>query len=542
MASVALLLLAPAAARAQTVRICAIQGPGAIPPMLGSRVSASGVVTADFQSSAGGFYMQEPGCDADAATSDGIFVSAPGRTAPLTVGNRVTVTGRVTNDAGLTALVLESLSDGGPYAGTLEAVRLSPPVDAVAAAAYLEAYEGMLVSLPLSRVVAATDHAGASYVMPDSSGVTRLFRGESDGRKLGLAVPGGWLMVSQGDRVSDVTGVLKEASGQFEVDIPPARTMTVERSGAVPPDAGSAAASLTVATLNLQGLFDTVDDPGKDDEVPAPADYASGLDRRANSIGRYLGRPDVIGVQEAEKIEVLQDLAALPSLIATGYRAVLVEGIDPRGLDVGLLYNSGRVRLRASEARPVCSALRPPSGPAVSCALSGGGSGFLLFTRPPLVARLEATDNGERLTVVVNHFADPSADPAADDQLRVAQADAVRALVDELKAAEPDVPVVVLGDFNAVEDSVPLQHLTAGGRLVNPIARSGSDRPYTHTVRGLCENVDHVLVDATLAPRVAEAKALHVNVDFGDPGPGAAPQASPRASDHDPVRVVLARR
>jgi predicted extracellular nuclease len=51
--------------------------------------------------------------------------------------------------------------------------------------------------------------------------------------------------------------------------------------------------------------------------------------------------------------------------------------------------------------------------------------------------------------------------------------------------------------------------------------------------------MDHVLVDGTLAARVLDCAPLHINVDFGDPGPGAALEASLRASDHDPVRVTL---
>src|SRR6185295_8652999 len=157
----------------------------------------------------------------------------------------------------------------------------------------------------------------------------------------------------------------------------------------------------------------TVADPGKDDDVVAPESYAASLARRAASIARYVGLPDVLGVQEVEKAEVLQDLAAQPALLPARYREVLVEGPDPRGLDVGLLYNSQRFWLRSAEARP---------GP--------------LFERPPLVVRLEALDNRERLTVVVNHFKAASSDPAADQQVHVAQADAVRALVDEMKGAE----------------------------------------------------------------------------------------------------------
>ncbi|HEY2946568.1 MAG TPA: endonuclease/exonuclease/phosphatase family protein [Vicinamibacteria bacterium] len=514
------LLLAPRPALAQTVHICAIQGSSFIPPMLGARVSASGVVTADFPARPGGFFMQEPGCDGDATTSDGIFVSTASRPSAVTVGHRVTVTGRVTDDRGLTALELESLSDNGPYAGSLEAVRLSPPSDPAAAAIYLEAYEGMLVSLPPSRVIAATDHLGDAYVMPDSSGVTRLYRGDADGRKLGLAAPASWLMLSQGDVVTDVAGVLAEVFGQYKLYVPPTRSLTVERSGLRPPESAALSSStLSVATYDLQGLFDAVDDPGKDDEVPTPDQYAAGLARRAASIARYLGLPDVIGVQEAEKIEVLQDLAAQPALLPAGYRAVLVEGSDPQGLDVGLLYNSQRLWLRSSEARPGAT-----------------------FTRPPLVARLEALDNHERLTVIVNHFRSPTGDPAADEQVRVAQADAVRALADELKAAEPDVPLIVLGNLNAFEDSAPLQRLAAGGRLVQPMTLAAGERTYTYASQGLCEIVDHILVDAVLAPRVVQLRPQHVNVDFGDAGPGGSPEASPRASDHDPVHLLLARR
>jgi predicted extracellular nuclease len=165
----------------------------------------------------------------------------------------------------------------------------------------------------------------------------------------------------------------------------------------------------------------------------------------------------------------------------------------------------------------------------------------MLFSRPPLVVRLEALDNHERLTVVVNHFKSQSSDTTADDRLRLTQADFVRAAVDELKGAEADVPVIVLGDFNDFEDSLPLQHLAAGGRLVNLLVRPAGERPYTYVFQGLCQTLDHILIDPALVPRVVELRPLHVNVDFGDAGPGASPEASPRASDHDPVLLLLSR-
>jgi predicted extracellular nuclease len=101
--------------------------------------------------------------------------------------------------------------------------------------------------------------------------------------------------------------------------------------------------------------------------------------------------------------------------------------------------------------------------------------------------------------------------------------------------------VIVLGNLNAFEDSATVQHLAAGGRLVQPLTLAGGERTYTHAAQGLCEIVDHILVDASLAPRVVQLKPQHVNVDFGDAGPSAPPEASPRASDHDPVLLLLSR-
>jgi predicted extracellular nuclease len=483
--------------------------------------------------------MQEPACDGDAATSDGIFVWTGSRRPGLIVGHRATVTGRVSNDYGFTALVLESVTDGGAFAGGLEAVRLSPPADPVAAAAYLEAHEGMLVSLPRSRVVAATNHFGEAFLMPDASGVARLYRGGDDGRKLGLAVPGSWLALDHGDRVVDASGPLAYTFGQFKLLLRPGRNVTVERQGTAPAAAPpSSASTLTVASYNLENLFDAVDDPGKEDDVVAPERYAADLARRASSIGRLLGAPDVVGVQEVEKLEVLQDLAAQPELVPYSYQAVLVEGADGRGIDVGVLYRADRLFLRSAESRPACTALKPES-PTVGCVLAGGAAGYLLFGRPPLVARFTTANGGESLTVIVNHFKSQGGDDALGAATRLAMADHVNALVAELKAAEPDVPVLVLGDLNDFEDSATLGRLTGTGRLANLSAANGRDTGYTYTFQGLSQTLDHILADPSLAGRVIDAKPVHINVDFGAPAPGS---AGLRVSDHDPVLITIRKR
>lgn len=540
MCSVALVSVA-GGVHAQTLRICQIQGTTVTPSSLGARVTTTGIVTADFMAtSLGGFFIQDPSCDSDPATSDGIWVQGAKQSPGPAVGNRVTVSGRVADDFGLTSLVLESLNDGGPYAGGVEAVRLNPPSDPTSAAAYLEAHEGMLVSLPLSRVIAATNHFGEAYLMPDASAVTRLYRNDQDGRKLGLASPAGWLSLNHGDRVSDASGPLTYTFGEFKVLVRPERAPSVDRASLTP--AQVAPAPLTVATYNLENLFDPVDDPGKDDAAvtPSPTQYPVDLERRATSIGRYLGAPDILGVQEVEKIEVLQDLLAQPELVPFAYRAVLVEGADGRGIDVGLLYRSDRVSLRSAEARPVCSDLPATETQGAPCMLPGGTQGALLFARPPLVVKLETIAPApERLTVVVNHFKAQDGQDSTDERVRQAMAAHVLAIADELRANEPDTSLIVMGDLNDFEDSPTLLTLTGGGRLVNPMSLGAAERPYTYIFQGLSQTLDHILVDTALAPRVLECAPVHINVDFGDAGPDAPLAASPRTSDHDPVRLTL---
>lgn len=485
----AVLVLGSGVAGAQTTRICAVQGSGAVPPGLGARVTVSGVVTVAFRST-GGFFLQEPSCDGDPATSDALFVDARTLAAWPAAGDRATVTGRVANELGLTSVVAESASADGRYAGSVEAVRTSPPADPVAAAAYLESQEGMLVALGPSRVVGATDATGTAYVVPEASGVTRLYRGDADGQKLGIASPEAWLRANQGDVASDVSGPLVETAAGFAVWVRTSRP-PVLAPGRAPAVAAAPAppGTLSIATYDLGA--------------------AGSLAARAQSIATALAAPDVLAVQGVLSQETLADLAADPALIAYGYRAVAADGSDPDGRRVGLLYRADRVSLRAFETRP---------GP--------GGR------RAPLVAHLQ-TAPGERLVLVGCDFlAMPGAVDAA--AARMGLADHVRALADELRLAEPDARLVVLGDLDDGEASAPVLRLLAGGLLSDLHGRLPAERPYTVVAQGVSAASDYVLVDAALAARLVELRAVHVNADWGRASPGAE-ASSPRVADHDPL-------
>lgn len=519
-AGVALAFLAGAGASAQS--ICEVQGAGEASAFVGRNVTLSGVVTFDASDAAGpAFVVQDPVCDADPATSDAILVRGPGA---ATVGHRVVVTGVVTEEAGATTLMLQVVRDEGRFSGSLELVTLDLPADPDAARTYLEAREWMLGTLRESLVIGATDGSGEAFVVPADAGIGRLYRDDTDGRRLGVAASGGWLGMAHGDRVTSAVGVVTPVGERHALRLTPGGAAQVAPSGAAPSAAGADPGQLSIASYAFDRLYDASDDPSRDDQVPDPESYARALARAAHSISTLLAAPDLVGVQEVESEAVLADLAATPEAAAAGYQALSLDGPAADGLDVGLLYRPERVVVLAAESRQGCTPLGSGLG---ECPTSGGS---LLYARPPLVARLQTLD-GERLAAVVVDFTGPAG--SVDPALRLAMAEHVAAIANAERAAGS--AVVVLGSLDDTAQSSTLEALLGSGGLVQ-LQPAGD---YTHVPAGLSEQVDFVLVDAGLAGRATSVGAVHVNVDFPTPAPGS-PDGH-RASDHDPVLLRLSR-
>ena len=146
--SLMLFALLPALGHAQP--ICMIQGAGGTSPYEGQQVSTEGVVTAVFQGSGtlSGYTIEQPGCDANVNTSNGIFVYAP-NAGGISIGQRVAVTGTVLEFNGLTEITNATYSVLGN--GTVAPTELNLPA---ANNTQWERYEGMLLRFPGTLVVA----------------------------------------------------------------------------------------------------------------------------------------------------------------------------------------------------------------------------------------------------------------------------------------------------------------------------------------------------------------------------------------------------
>ncbi|WP_242345348.1 endonuclease/exonuclease/phosphatase family protein [Anaeromyxobacter terrae] len=254
-------------------------------------------------------------------------------------------------------------------------------------------------------------------------------------------------------------------------------------------------AALRIATWNVHDLFDAEDrllPPGAEDEVPSPAAVEAKLGALAAVLVRI--DADVVLLQEVENLPLLEALAA-----RAGYAdARLVEGNDPRGIDVAVLS-------------------RPAIARYVSHAGERDAAGRLLWPRDCVEVHLAA--GGRRLAMVVSHLSSRLSD---DGTRRAAQATRMREIADALAVADPDAVVLAGGDLNDPPSAPALAPLSADGAYVDPLPPGVT----TWSTGAGAERLDALLVARADAGAVVRAEVEHGSY-------------IERASDHQPIVLDL---
>ncbi|MHB0972142.1 MAG: hypothetical protein ACYC7A_20895 [Thermoanaerobaculia bacterium] len=601
---VLLAVLTAATAVAQsTVAIHDIQGSGTTSPLAGQTVTTTGVVTGV---KSNGFFLQAPDASADAnpATSEGIFVftsSVPS----VARGNRVNVTGRVTEYVPSADPRSPSLTEisGSPTVTVLaESVSLPAPVVLTAAQLpasggpnVLEHLEGMRVHVdqllaiaPTGGFVEETTAKGTTngVLWGVIAGVKRPMRepgidvldalpsgspccvprfdGNPERLRIESAAQSGApaLEVNTGATLRNVFGILDYAYRTWTIAVDVATTPRVSANYGAAPLAPAAADEISIATMNLQRLYDTRDTRNLDEPIVSAEGYARRIGKIARAIVEFLDAPDIIAVQEAEDLYVLQDIAARVSTLTTGsetYTAALVEGRDPSGIDVGFLVNTRTTQITASVQEAWgATYISPRTGRAET-----------LHDRPPFRIEVEhtaASGKSYDLTLVTVHPRSLSGIATADDGLvvrakRKAQAEGIATLLTSLQNARPAARIIVLGDFNAFEFSdgwVDLTGVIVGypadaSSVVMPTDPAATVDPelailtralpetarYTYVYRGTAQAFDHVLVSRNLMPHFRSYRIGHFNADFPETLRNDAARVE-RFSDHDVPLLRLA--
>jgi predicted extracellular nuclease len=582
-----------------------IQGPGNISPHAGETVMTTGIVTGLKMN---GFFIQTPDAevDADPNTSEGVFVftsSAPPTAAA--VGNLVTVTGKVqefvpaadsfspstTEIAGSPSVTLISVANPLPVPITLTASDTQP----LGGLFQLEKYEGMRVHIDALTVVGPT--GGSINETNASSTSDGVFYGVISGiprpfREAGVELPdplpaGAPATVPRWDGNPERVRVDSDAQpGATKIDVTSFATVTNLtgpldygfRAYTVLPDPGTPPAvtgniaaipvlepnahEFTIASFNMERFFDTVDDPGLDDVALTAAALAKRLAKASLAIRNVLRTPDIIGVEEMENLTTLQAIASQVGSDANAagqidpqYQAILLEGNDIGGIDVGFLIKKDRVIF--DDYGQIGK----------DTTFTFGSSTTPLNDRPSLWVHATVLVQGAAplpITVIVNHLRSLSGidDPADGARVRAkrhAQAEELAGYVQALQTANPLERIVLLGDFNAFQvndgyvdvlgtiigkPAPPDQVVLASADLVNPdlvdlVNMAPTDQRYSFVFDGTAQELDHVLVTGNVQPLVSRFAYARNDADFPEIYRNDATRPE-RISDHDMVVAYFA--
>lgn len=599
--------------------ISQIQGSGHTSPLVGQSVTTRGIVT---RVNNNGYFIQSDTPDGNPLTSEGLFVFTS--SAPTVLANQlVQLTGTVaeynTGAAGNTLTASRPITQLTNVSGlsTLASNQAVAPTPLTLPATQdeLEALEGMLVQVT-NTLTASQNYFQGRYGQVTLSADGRLVKPTNvfpagsvsaqqlaeanaqrqllldDGSSLQNPTPipfiGADNTLRAGDTLDGLVGVidygLSTASntGLASYKVHPTQAVTFQRAhprSTQPADVGG---NLKVASFNVLNYFTTFTNGqtasgASGQGCSLGSSVAAGNCRGADNITEFnrqrdkivqalLGLDaDVVGLMEIQNNgnTAAQNLVdALNAIAGAGTYATVplpvafdaTLGGSPTGTDairVALIHKPAKVT-------PQGSALADTDA---------------VHNRPPL-AQTFATPNGERFTVVVNHFKSKSCSDAAGANAdqgdgqgcynanRQAQASRLLGFIADLQTRIGDSDVLVIGDLNAYGKEDPVLTLQQGG-LQDLIAAFEGDTGYSYVFDGEVGYLDHALATASARGQVSGVTHWHINADEPfvidydmnfkrSPSTGqcyvsTATSCSPdlytatpyRSSDHDPVLIGL---
>ena len=213
---------------------------------------------------------------------------------------------------------------------------------------------------------------------------------------------------------------------------------------------GKGGASYVLGFYNLENLFDTYHDEGKNDYEFLPdgankwteARYEKKLHNMATVIRAMADENKafhtVLGVSELENRHVLEDLVNQPEIADANYQIVHYDGPDRRGVDVALLYRPDQFELLDSESIPfdfASTSIRFDMDPQQQADFR---------TRDILMVR--GLLGGEMFAFFVAHL--PSRIGGKGSDLRSRGAEIIYERSMELSREYPGIKIMVMGDMN----------------------------------------------------------------------------------------------
>ncbi len=256
-----------------------------------------------------------------------------------------------------------------------------------------------------------------------------------------------------------------------------------------------------VMFYNLENLYDTINDPNKDDETFLPgADRkwnAAKYDKKLDQLSKVIASgadfmPTLVGLCEVENIMVVKDLAANKTLTSANYGVVHFDSPDERGIDVALMYNK--------------SVFTPKKSIPYHVTIPGDS---VDYTRDILYVSGTMNINGkkEELHIFVNHWPSRSEGEEVSAPKRAAAAQTLKNVIDSLNNKHTDPNIIIMGDFNDTPFDISIQKVLMAQEknnsytdecLVNLMSEKQKAGEGTYNFKGNWQILDHIIVSEAL--------------------------------------------
>lgn len=260
--------------------------------------------------------------------------------------------------------------------------------------------------------------------------------------------------------------------------------------------------SFRVLFWNVENLFDTTHDEGKEDY-----DFLPQGDKRWNKY-RYNNKvkkltegicragktdwPVMIGLAEVENETAIKGLVHHPNLHRQQYNYLITNSPDRRGINVALLYQSDFFKLVKQNELVVSSS-----------------TDSTFKTRNILYAKGVLPTN-EYLHCFVCHFPSKRGGAKASEKRRVAASKRLRLSIDSIFKIEQDPQILIMGDFNCEPKELAKEemlntaspkeiHKEGGKKLFNLFhEHRKKDIPGSHVYKRIWNQLDQIIVTRRL--------------------------------------------
>lgn len=213
-----------------------------------------------------------------------------------------------------------------------------------------------------------------------------------------------------------------------------------------------------IAFYNLENLFDTIHDEGKNDYEYLPDGgmkwtaykYEQKIQKMAYAISQLGTDIDprgamCVGVAEVENIGCLNDLCRELEKYDRHYSPILLEGPDRRGVDVGFLYNADMFKPTSVKGYELHA--HYSDGGLVRSRLQLLVSGYTYEDNSKQFVK-NANNRMEKLHIIVNHWPSRYGGELTSRATRDTAAMLCRSICDSLYLKDAGAKIIIMGDLN----------------------------------------------------------------------------------------------